>query len=536
MVEERYRTPEEHCCAMEPHAATAWWEDGVLHAIDSNQGPFAVAATLAALFSLRLDQVRVRTEHVGGGFGSKGLCGPQLILAAMAATRFQRPVRVTLTRAQVFLATAMRPATDQRVTLGADTDGRLRVIRHEAAFEISPLAEYIEGCTELTKTLYAAPAIRTRLSAVPLDILPPYSMRGPGAAPGSFALESAMDELAERLGMDPLELRLRNEPEVGPVSGLPYSSRNLVACLTEGARRFGWEGRDHRPRRRREGALLIGTGMAATSFSAGAFPSSASITAEPDGTFTIAIGATDLGTGARTALTAIAADALATGLERIRLRISDSVLGPAWGAGGSRGTTSWAWAITEAAATLRDQGLRGTATADTTFSLGALAARERHAFSAVFAEVGVDPDTGEVRVRRLLGMFAIGRVVNPLLARSQVVGGMIGGLSMALHEEGLRDPVSGRHVNADFAGYHIAAHADVPDIEAGFVPDHEPGMPMGVKGAGEIGNVGTAAAVANAVWHATGVRQRTLPIRLDRVIEEPRPGWAESRTGGGTPG
>ncbi|MDX3110123.1 xanthine dehydrogenase family protein molybdopterin-binding subunit [Nonomuraea angiospora] len=519
VIDGRYRTPEEHCSAMEPHSATAWWEGERLEAIDSNQGPFTVAVTLATLFSLSPDQVHIRTEHVGGGFGSKGLCGPQLILAAMAGRLFGRPVRVTLTRAQVFLATAMRPATDQLIRIGADADGRLRAIWHEPAFEISTLAEYIEGCTELTKTLYAARAIRTRLTAVPLDILPPYSMRGPGAAPGSFALESAMDELAERLGMDPLELRLRNEPVAGPVSGLPFSSRNLVACLREGARRFGWDTRDHRPRLRREGALLVGTGLAASSFSAGAFPSSATITAETDGTFTVAIGATDLGTGARTALTAIAADALKVGTERIRLKISDSRLGPVWSAGGSRGTTSWAWAITEAAEKLRGQGYGGTVTADTTRSLGDLLSRERHAYSAVFAEVTVDPVTGEVRVRRLLGMFAAGRVVNPLMARSQVIGGMIGGLSMALHEEGLRDPVSGRHVNADFAGYHIAAHADVPDIEADFVPDYEPGIPMGVKGVGEIGNVGTAAAIANAVWHATGVRQRSLPIRLDRVLE-----------------
>ncbi|WP_283134495.1 xanthine dehydrogenase family protein molybdopterin-binding subunit [Rhizohabitans arisaemae] len=519
VVQERYRTPEEHCSAMEPHSATVWWEGERLEAIDSNQGPFTIAATLAALFSLSLDRVRVRTEQVGGGFGSKGLCGPQLILAAMAALRFRRPVRVTLTRAQVFLATAMRPATDQLIRIGADADGRLRAIWHEPAFEISPLAEYIEGCTELTKTLYAAPAIRTNLTAVPLDILPPGSMRGPGAVPGSFALESAMDELAERLDLDPLELRLRNEPPVGPVSGLPFSSRNLVACLREGARRFGWDTRDRRPRLRRDGALLIGTGLAATSFSVGAFPSSASMTAEPDGTFTVAIGATDLGTGARTALTAIAADALAVGIDLIRLKISDSALGPAWPAGGSRGTTSWAWAIAEAAAKLREQDRRGTVTVDTGQSLGDLPSLERHAYSAVFAEVGVDPATGEVRVRRLLGMFAVGRVVNPLTARSQVVGGMIGGLSMALHEEGVRDPVSGRHVNADFAGYHIASHADVPDIEADFVPDYEPGIPLGIKGAGEIGNVGTAAAIANAVWHATGVRQRSLPIRLDRVLE-----------------
>ncbi|GII95872.1 xanthine dehydrogenase family protein molybdopterin-binding subunit [Sinosporangium siamense] len=520
VVRERYFTPEEHCSAMEPHSATAWWEGERLQAVDSNQGPFFIATVVATLFSLPLEQVRIRTEHVGGGFGSKGLCGPQLVLAVMGAMHFARPVRVTLSRNQVFLTTAMRPAIEQMVRIGADDDGRLRAIHHEAAFELSPLAEYIEGCTELTKTLYATPALRTRLTAVPLDILPPYSMRGPGAAPGSFALECAMDEVAERLGIDPLELRLRNEPTVGPASGLPFSTRNLVACLREGARRFGWASRDHRPRMRREGPLLVGTGLAATSFSVGAFPSTASITAEPDGTFTVVVNATDLGTGARTALTAIAADALAVGAEKVRLRISDSDFGPAWSAGGSRGTTSWAWAITEAAAKLRSSGDQGTVTVDTAQLLNDLPSRERHSYSAVFAEVTVDPATGEVRVRRLLGMFAVGRVVNPLMARSQVIGGMIGGLSMALHEEGVRDPVSGRHINADFAGYHISAHADVPDIEADFVPDYEPGIPMGIKGAGEIGNVGTPAAIANAVWHATGSRQRALPIRPDRVIEE----------------
>jgi xanthine dehydrogenase YagR molybdenum-binding subunit len=524
IVDERYRTPEEHCCAMEPHGATAWWDGQRLQAIDSNQGAFGVARMLAELFSLGLDQVRVRGEHVGGGFGSKGLCGPQLILATMGAMTFRRPVRVTLTRGQVFLLTGMRPATEQRVRLGADTSGHLRAIDHDAAFEISPLAEWVENCTEPTKTLYAARAIRTRLSAVPLDITPPGPMRGPGLTPGSFALESAMDELAGRLGIDPLELRLRNEPDVGPVSGLPFSSRNLVACLREGARRFGWTNRDPRPRMRREGHLLVGTGLAASSFSSGALPSPASITAETDGTFTVAIGAADIGTGARTALVAVAADALGVGTERIRIRIADSDFGPAWAASGSRGTASWAWSITEAAAQLRDQppdpARPVTVTVDTTEVLSTLPPRERHAYSAVFAEVTVDPATGEVRTRRLLGIFAIGRVVNPMLARSQVIGGMIMGLSMALHEEGVRDPVSGRHVNADFAGYHIAAHADVPDVEADFVPDNEPDDPSGVKGAGEIGTVGTAAAIANAVWHATGRRQRVLPIRLDRVLEE----------------
>lgn len=523
VVDERYHTPEECHSAMEPHAATAWWENGHLYAVDSNQGAFSVSQVLAALWSIDRGRVHVRSEHVGGGFGGKGLCGPQVILAAMAGERFGRPVRVTLTREQVFEATASRPPTDQQVRIGADADGRLRAVHHRAAYALSPLAEYIEWCTEQAKILYAAPAIRTQLTAVPLDVLPPASMRGPGATPGSFALESAMDEIAERLGLDPLELRLRNQPTAAPVSGRPFSSRRLISCLQEGARRFGWAARDRHSRTRREGPLLIGSGMAATSFSAGVFPSTASITAETDGTFTVGIDASDIGTGARTALTAVAADALGVGMEHIRLRIGDSDLGMAWGAGGSRGTTSWSFAIIEAAKKLReildDPARPVTATVDTSALIDYQPARERQTFSAVFAEVTVDPATGEVRVRRLLGMFAAGRVINPMLARSQVVGGMIMGLSMALHEESIRDPGTGRQINGDFAGYHIAAHADVPDIEADFVADYEPQDPSGFNGLGEIGTAGTAAAIANAVWHATGRRQRRLPIRLDRVLE-----------------
>jgi xanthine dehydrogenase YagR molybdenum-binding subunit len=525
VVDQVYCTPEEYHSAMEPHAATAWWEEGRLQAVDSSQGTFLVARALAALFFLEAAQVRIRSEHVGGGFGAKGILGPQLILATMAATRFERPVRVTLTRRETFLTTSMRPATEQRVRLGADADGRLRAIHHHAFYEVSDIQqEYIENCTVLAKTLYRADAIRTAHTVVPLDILPPFSMRGPGSTPGSFALESAMDELAEQLHLDPVELRLRNEPAVGPVSGLPYSSRNLVSCLREGARRFGWAARNHRPQQRREGRLLVGTGCAAGAYAAGANPSTASVTAQPDGTFVVGVGAADIGTGARTALTAIAADALHVSPERIQLRIGDSDLGPAWTAGGSKGTESWALAVADAARKMRaaphDGVLPVTVSVDTTQMLRELPVMERQSHSAVFAEVAVDPATGEVRVQRLLGMFAIGQVMNLLMARSQLIGGMIFGLSMALHEEGFRDSTSGRHVNADFASYHFAANADIQDIEADFVADDVTSDPLVFKGIGEIGTVSTAAAIANAVWHATGIRHRRLPIRLDQVIED----------------
>ncbi len=525
VVDQLYHSPPETCCAMEPHAATAWWEGDRLQVVDTNQGSFYIAVSLATLFHLPLEKVRVRAEHVGGGFGSKGMIGAVQILAVMATTLMHRPVRVTLSRNQVFLTTSGREVIEQRVRLGADRDGRLRAIGHEAVFAISPLAEFVENCAEMAKSIYAAKAIRTRLSVVPLDVLPPCSVRGPGNTPGSFALECAVDELAEKLRIDPLDLRLRNEPEVGPVSGLPFSSRNLVGCMREGARRFGWAKRDLRPRRRREGDLLVGTGMAAVSFLTLALPSTATITAEKDGTYTVSIGASDIGTGARTALVSIAADAMRVKPEKIHIRIADSDFGNAWAASGSLGQASWSWAVTSAAKKLREQlatrpPLPVTVTADTTAETSAMPHKERQSHSAIFAEVIVDPATGEVGVRRLLGMFGIGRVVNPLTARSQAIGGMIMGLSLALHEESVRDPHSGRHINADFAGYHISAHADVPDIEADFVPDHEPDIASGIKGVGELGTCGTAAAIANAVWHATGRRHRTLPIRLDRVLED----------------
>jgi xanthine dehydrogenase YagR molybdenum-binding subunit len=525
VVDQRYATPEEHHGAMEPHAAMARWENGRLEVVDSNQGSYLVSVMLASLFHLDAGVVRVRAEHVGGGFGSKAL-GAQLILAVMAATAFDRPVRVALTRRQVFTVTGMRPATRQRIRLGADSTGRLRAIDHETASHTSTIHEYVERSGEVTHALYAADAIRISTTVVPVDLPTPTWMRAPGCAPGSFALESAMDELAEATGIDPVELRLRNEPEVGPVSGLPFSSRNLVGCLREGARRFGWADRDPRPGVRREGRWLVGTGMAAGIYGAGSLPSTASVTADADGGYTVGIAAADIGTGARTALALVAADALHVPVSSVRVKMADSDLGQAWFAGGSRGTSSWAWAITAAADDLREklvgvdripaEGITGRA--DTAAGIAALAQQERHAHGAQFAEVAVDPATGEVRVRRMLGIFAAGRIVNPLTARSQLVGGMVMGLSMALHEEGLRDPAFGGQLNGDFAGYHVAAHADVPDIEADWVDDHDPSHPSGIKGVGEVAIVGTAAAVANAVWHATGVRHRELPIRLDRVL------------------
>ncbi|MFD9764640.1 xanthine dehydrogenase family protein molybdopterin-binding subunit [[Kitasatospora] papulosa] len=528
VLDEEYTTPEEQHSMMEPHAATARWEGGRLEVVDSNQGAGWVQSELATLFSLDASSVRVRSEHIGGGFGSKGLRAHQ-VSAVMAATALRRPVRVVLTRRQTFSLAGYRSPTTQRVRLGADADGRLRALDHRSLNQTSTVYEFVEPSAGVARVLYDADAHRTANHVVRLDVPSPTWMRAPGEAPGSFAIESALDELAERAGIDPVELRLRNEPETGPVSGLPFSSNNLAACLREGARRFGWADRDPRPGIRHDGRWLLGTGMAAASFGAGAMPSTALVTAEASGAYTVRIAAADIGTGARTALTLIAADALETTPERVHVRIGDSDFGPAMIAGGSMGTRSWAWAVTAAATELRErlavtpdippEGI--TVRSDTTEALGALAQKERHSFGAQFAEVAVDTSSGEIRVRRMLGIFAAGRIVNPLTARNQLVGGMTWGISMALHEEAVRDRNTGRHYSPDLAGYHVATHADVPDIEADWVDDNDPDDPIGIKGVGEIGIVGAAAAVANAVWHATGVRHRNLPIRPDRVLAAP---------------
>jgi xanthine dehydrogenase YagR molybdenum-binding subunit len=525
VVDEEYTTPEEHHGMMEPHAAAARWDGGRLEVVDSNQGTTWVASELANLFSLDPESVRVRSEHVGGGFGSKGVRAHQ-VAAVMAATVLQRPVRVVMTRRQMFSLTGYRSPTTQRIRLGADADGRLRALEHRSLSLTSTVHQFVEPCAGVARVMYDADAHHTANRVVRLDLPTPTFMRAPGEAPGSFAVESALDELAEKCGIDPITLRMRNEPERGPVSGLPFSSRNLLACFREGARRFGWADRDPRPGLRREGRWLLGTGTAAASFPAGAMPSTAAVTAEADGTFTVRINAADIGTGARTALTLVAADALGTEPDRVHVCIGDSDFGPAGIAGGSMGTRSWSWAVTAAAGELRERLVPGadippegiTVRSDTTEALAALAQKERHSFGAQFAEVAVDPATGEVRVRRMLGIFAAGRIINPLTARSQFLGGMVWGISMALHEEAVRDRASGGHYAADLAGYHVAVNADVPHIEADWIDDPDPDDPVGIKGIGEVGIVGAAAAVANAVWHATGTRHRHLPIRPDRVL------------------
>ncbi|MEV5357848.1 xanthine dehydrogenase family protein molybdopterin-binding subunit [Streptomyces sp. NPDC052693] len=527
-VDVAYRVPPLHNHPMEPHTSTARWEDGRLVVHTSSQGAHAVRAVLASVFGLPEERIVVTAEHVGGGFGSKGTPRPDVVLAAMAARRTGRPVTVAFPRRFLPTVVGHRAPTLHRLRLGAGADGRLSSLTHEVATHTSRVKEFVEQAAVPARVMYAAPHRRTLHRVAALDVPSPSWMRAPGEAPGMYALESAMDELAGALGMDPVELRVRNEPDVEPDSGRPFSSRHLVECLREGARRFGWEGRDPRPGSDREGALLRGTGVAAATYPVMASPSTAEARALPDGTFLVRTDATDIGTGARTVLAQVAADALDVPPERVRIEIGSTELPSAPLAGGSSGTASWGWAVHEACTRLArrlaghtgplpERGIE--AHADTTGTADAESAWARHAFGAHFAEVAVDTVSGEVRVTRLLGVYAAGRILNPRTARSQFVGGMTMGLGMALTEGSTMDAAFGDFVESDLASYHVPVHADVAEIEAHWLDEDDPRLnPMGSKGIGEIGIVGTAAAIGNAVHHATGVRFRELPLTPDRVL------------------
>ena len=430
----------------------------------------------------------------------------------------ERPVKVALTRQQMFASVGYRTPTIQRVRLGATTDGRLTAIAHDAFEQTSTVREFAEQTCVATRMMYAAPDRLTRHRLVALDVPTPSWMRAPGECPGMFALESAIDELAVATDIDPIELRIRNEPELDPEKGIPFSSRNLVACLREGAERFGWADRDPTPGARADGRWLIGSGVAASVYPVYRSPSKATARFEPDGSYTVEIAATDIGTGARTVLTQIAADTLGVDPEHLRLEIGDSDFGVASIAGGSMGTASWGTAVVRACEALLAQG-EGEVSVHTGDEIKAQAELSRHAFGAQFVEVRVDADSGEVRLNRVLGVFAVGRVINPKTARSQFIGGMTQGLGMALQEESVMDRGFGDYLNHDLAQYHVPVNADIEDIEAVTIDEDDAELnPMGSKGIGEIGIVGTAAAVANAVFHATGRRVRELPIRLDRVL------------------
>ncbi|GAB3557925.1 xanthine dehydrogenase YagR molybdenum-binding subunit [Actinopolyspora lacussalsi] len=524
-VDVTYTTPPEHHNPIEPHAVIATWDDDGLTLHDSNQGSHLVRDLLAPLVGLDKERISVIAPHVGGAFGSKGMPHGHVALTVLAARRTAgRPVKCALSRTQMFELVGYRPPTRQRVRLGADSEGRLTATEHDSLEQTSRFKQYAEQSASASREMYASPNRRVTNRLAALDVPAPTWMRAPGEASGMYALESAVDELAVRAGIDPIELRVRNEPEVAPVSGLPFSSRNLVACLRQGAERFGWQDRDPRPGTRREGDWLVGTGVAAASFPSLLFPGSlATIRHESGGKYRVEIGAADIGTGARTALTQLAAEGLEVPFEAVELRLGSTEQPNAGLAGGSAGTASWGSTVVDAVRAFRAEhgsdpaaGVETTAGAADNPDLGKYA---MNAYGAQFAEVRVHADTGEVRVPRMLGVFAAGRIVNPRTAHSQFLGGMTMGISMALHEHSVVDGRFGHVVNHDLAGYHIAGNADVGSIEVSWVEEHDPHVnSVGAKGIGEVGIVGTAAAIGNAAHHATGVRVRDLPLTPDKFL------------------
>jgi len=528
-VDETYSTPMQHNNPMEPHTTVALWEDDHLTLWDSIQGVHAARTALAPLLGLEPERLRVISPFVGGGFGSKGKPHSHEVLAAMAAMQLPgRAVKFPLTRWQMFPLAGHRSPTISHVRLGADREGRLQAISHDVVTQTARLFEFAEQAAVPTRNVYAAPHRRTSHRLAALDVPVPFWMRAPGECPGMHALEVAMDELALACDLDPIELRVRNDTATDPESGLPYTHRDLVGCLREGARRFGWEGRDPRPGRRREGDWLVGTGVAAATYPAMMIPGNRARIIYLEGRYRVEIGAADIGTGTWTALAQIAADALECPVEEIDLRIGDSDLPSASLAGGSSGLASWGSTVVAAARAFRtEHASTPREGARTEADQPANDVSERfapHSFGAQFAQVRVHADTGEIRVPRMLGVFSVGRIINPRTARSQLTGGMVMGLSMALHEHSVLDERWGHVVNHDLADYHVAAHADVADIDATWLDETDAHFnPMGARGIGEIGIVGASAAIANAAHHATGVRVRSLPLTPDLFLGQEGP-------------
>ncbi|SDN80654.1 xanthine dehydrogenase family protein molybdopterin-binding subunit [Geodermatophilus sp. DSM 45219] len=524
-LERTYSTAMYHNNPLEPHATTALWDPAAevpLTLWDSTQGVHPDRATVCRVLGLEERQVRVVCPYIGGGFGSKGTPHANVVLAAMAARALPgRPVKLALTRQQMFSLAGYRTPTIQQVQLAADRSGRLSAIAIDVVEQTSRIKEFAEQTGVPTRMMYASPNRRTTHRLAALDVPVPSWMRAPGECPGMFGPEVALDELADELGLDPVDLRIRNEPEVDPETGKPWSSRHLVECLREGAQRFGWA--DRPAPRHRDGAWLVGTGVASSVYPTMRQATSTARIRYADGRYVAEIGAADLGTGTWTTLPQVAADALGVDVDDVEVRIGDTEYPIASVAGGSSGLNTWGSALVVAAREFRGKfGRRPEDGDEATGDVDQAAQDEDHAayaFGAQFVEARVHADTGEVRVPRLLGVFACGRIVNPRTARSQFVGGMTMGLSMALHENSVWDPQVGQVANHDLAEYHVTVNADVGDVQAHWLDEHDPYVnAMGSKGIGEIGIVGTAAAVVNAVHRATGVRVRDLPVTLDKLL------------------
>jgi xanthine dehydrogenase YagR molybdenum-binding subunit len=568
-IEATYETPAQYHNAMEPHAIVASWDGDTLSIDMPTQALAMTQGRLAGLFGIPPEGIHIRSPFLGGGFGSKALASGPLVLGILAARLVGKPVKLVLRREHMFGPVGHRGPTRQTLRMGVDDAGALTAIAHHAKTASSTFDDFFEGAADASHTLYASPAIASSHEGVRLDTGTPQFMRAPGEATGNIALESAIDEMAYAAGMDPLAFRLKNYAEDEPISGKPFSSKALRDCYAQGAERFGWKDRPLAPRQMRGAdGQLIGWGVGTATFPALMFQAKARAVLRQDGTGVVETGAHDMGQGAWTAFAQIAADSLGLDLDRITFRSGTSDLPDAGIGGGSAHTATAGMAIHGAGADViakladlamsdqrsplfgagnvgvvardgklfrRDDEGRGESYGDILARAGlseiegqgssapdpaVQEAYAAHAHGAVFAEVRVDPDLGQVRVSRLVGAFAAGRIINPRMVRSQYYGGMIWGVSFALHEQAVVDLRTGRVMNANLGEYHVPVNADVPSIEAILVEERDPHVnALGIKGVGEIGITGTAGAIANAVWHATGIRVRRFPIAIEALLE-----------------
>lgn len=555
-VDLRFTTPMHIHNALEPHATTAVWHGDALTVHDGTQQIDWTRRHLAHKFGIKFTDVRVVSPFVGGGFGGKGNVWAGTILTVLAARVVQRPIRMMLTREGVYRTVGGRTPSTQRVALGADRDGQLTALIHTSVAQVSHVGGMAEQIVSQSRHLYDAENILVRQHQVTLDALANTSMRAPGESIGSFALEAAVDEMAYRLDLDPIEFRMRNEPDRNPLDGKLFAHRGLRDAYALGAKQFRWDERTPTPRSMRDGRWLVGMGVATAYHPAWTFPANITVRLSADGTVLVRCGFHEMGMGSATAFAQVTAHALGVPFEAVHMEYGDSDLPTGPGAGGSAQTASVTSSILEAVAKLK-RDLRKlasraelsptesfstilikagldhlTAKVGTDTGLGQVAGQLRFmtklirdrrryvkaACGAQFCEVRVDPDTGEIRISRWLGVFDIGTVVNAKTAASQLRGGIVMGIGAALGEETLVDRNTGRIVNANLAEYHIPVHADIPRIDIECLGDPDPTMPLGVLGAGEVGIVGVAAAVANAVHHATGRRVYDLPITLDKLL------------------
>jgi xanthine dehydrogenase YagR molybdenum-binding subunit len=567
-IDATYETPAQYHNAMEPHAIVASWDGDKLSIDTPSQGLMMAVGRIAGLFGIAPEGIHIRSPFLGGGFGSKGLLSGPQVLGILAARLVGRPVKLVLRREHMYGPVGHRPPSRQRLRIGTTVEGRLAAIDHHAKVATSTFDDFYEPAADASHTLYASPAIATSHEAVRIDTGTPLFMRAPGEATGSIALESAIDEMAQACGLDPLAFRLMNYADVEPISGKTFSSKALRDCYAQGAERFGWSKRSLQPRSMRDDdGFLVGWGMGTATFPALMFAAEARAVIKADGSGVMETGAHDMGQGAWTAFAQIAADSLGLDLDKAEFKAGTSDLPDAGIAGGSAHTATVGTAIHNAGAAViaklaelatndqrsplfgagnagvvardgrlhrRDDDGRSESYADILARAGVAEVEARgngaadpaaqanyamHAHGAVFAEVKVDPDLAQVRVSRMIGAFAAGRVINPRMVKSQLLGGMIWGVSFALHEQAITDQRSGRILNANLGEYHVPVNADVPQMEAMTVDEVDPHVnALGIKGVGEIGITGSAGAVANAVWHATGIRVRRFPIRIEDLL------------------